>query len=466
MEHTGGATPDVGLILVHGIGQQEKGASIEKLLKNGLESATGEQLVRDADGKILRLGNRTIHLYEVCWSDVLEAKDVEKAFTWQTPLELSWLPWINHRHGLLAEYGISGFLAAIWTAACLIATPIATCLYGGTRLIWRPRDAAEKQPRKQSWWPSSAEVLAAAHTATYGRTEVDKKLDEYVADLFLYMYSVGGNRQCIANPTLHDAADKILSRLHEQVRKAIETDDCREVQILAHSLGTVIAYHAISGMGVTGGVDMRGRLRRFYTIGSPLEKLALFWPWTLQRGGREHISPDFEWHNFYHVFDGVSSTLTHFNHWTGVRNHRLRGGGGLFRSHLVYERSPEFLGVITEGLFGTAFRPKQNRGREALNALGTIGENLAVPAAVLICILLGLLPAVVIGWWVYLVFSAPDLLVHSERLRSAMHTAAATFVVIIFLSMCIPEVRGGNRRAKEIVKSAVEWADRRAGRRS
>ena len=48
--------------------------------------------------------------------------------------------------------------------------------------------------------------------------------------------------------------------------------------------------------------------------------------------------------------------------WGGVRNHRLLGGG-LVRGHVVYEHSPVFLQVLTEGFAGRPCRYAAAGGR-------------------------------------------------------------------------------------------------------
>ena len=98
-------------------------------------------------------------------------------------------------------------------------------------------------------------------------------------------------------------------------------------------------------------VNRRQRRVRLFTIGSPLEKIRFFWPWTL-RAAQPSTHPDFQWVNFHDRADRVSGSLEEIRGVLELRNVRLKGGGGLLRSHVVYERSPEFLSVMTEALFG------------------------------------------------------------------------------------------------------------------
>src|SRR5690606_32645481 len=107
-----------------------------------------------------------------------------------------------------------------------------------------------------------------------------------------------------------------------------------EVHVLAHSLGTVVAYHALTGMGQP---DARPPYapRRLYTIGSPLEKIRYVWPWTVSPT-TPSVHPDFRWFNFHHRLDAVSGRLRRFEAWAPIADVPLAGGGGLLRSHVVY----------------------------------------------------------------------------------------------------------------------------------
>ena len=129
-----------------------------------------------------------------------------------------------------------------------------------------------------------------------------------------------------------------------------------DIYILAHSLGTVVSYHALTGIGQPAG-DPPYAPRRLFTIGSPLEKIRFFWPWTVRRT-RPSAHPEFRWTNFYHRMDAVSGSLRRFAAWAPLENVRLTGGGGFLRSHVVYERSPEFLGMLTKELFGERAVPR------------------------------------------------------------------------------------------------------------
>src|SRR5690606_4738654 len=148
----------------------------------------------------------------------------------------------------------------------------------------------------------------------------------------------------------------IVARFHEQLLRA-QSDGCATIHVVAHSLGTVVMYHALRGLGRAAGNGeavraAAARVRRLYTIGSPLEKIRFFWPRlrTSENLAGERI---IAWDNFVSWFDPVAGMLRRYDEWGGVRNHRLLGGG-FVRGHVVYEHSPVFLHALTEGLCGQA----------------------------------------------------------------------------------------------------------------
>jgi hypothetical protein len=122
--------------------------------------------------------------------------------------------------------------------------------------------------------------------------------------------------------------------------------------------------------------------------------------------------------NFYHRLDGVSGRLRRFEAWAQVANLRLEGGGGMIRSHVVYERSPEFLGLITRELFGEPRAPALSAVERLKDRALTTLENLALPAAMSIALAIGLAAvalvtlAVPLGlWWLLPRLGVPDAVV-------------------------------------------------------
>jgi hypothetical protein len=64
----------------------------------------------------------------------------------------------------------------------------------------------------------------------------------------------------------------------------MRNDGCQSIHIVAHSLGTVVMYHALRGFGVDNAVradrptlsEAMATIEHLYTIGSPLEKIRFF----------------------------------------------------------------------------------------------------------------------------------------------------------------------------------------------
>src|SRR5262249_31267837 len=142
------------------------------------------------------------------------------------------------------------------------------------------------------------------------RTRFDQFLDEYFGDIFNYVDAAGD-----AEPVVPLAAQHIYDVFHAALLRAV-SEQCSEIQILAHSLGSVITYHALTTyredtealvcLGEPRGT--RPSLTRVFTIGSPLEKFRFFWP-KLIAGRPAPRAARFEWHNFTSPGDLVAGPL-------------------------------------------------------------------------------------------------------------------------------------------------------------
>jgi tetratricopeptide (TPR) repeat protein len=183
----------------------------------------------------------------------------------------------------------------------------------------------------------------------------------------------------------------------------------------------VITYHGLTGYGLEPikeedhpelWTDPFAKLTRIYTIGSPLDKIRLYWPALVKRTIQSKIVFDmgrarraessrpvgrFEWHNFHNPLDLISDGLDGFTGWPGITNHRV-WGGGLVLSHIIYEWNHEFLRVVTEGLYGTTTQSSRKPLRRAWTGILAFGESAL--ALVLLCILMavGVAFAYFAGW--------------------------------------------------------------------
>jgi hypothetical protein len=154
---------------------------------------------------------------------------------------------------------------------------------------------------------------------------------------------------------------------------------------VAHSLGTVISYNVLSDLfqrasevereGTSqqkkGVVKFRRALRRFVTLGSPLDKIAFMFgkdvlrPWpnvprTSLLEGAETIDGERDWWiNFYHVLDPVSGALSNQLICGAVppANYHI----GLLKipglAHISYWRDSETLQFLLSRVYGKEALP-------------------------------------------------------------------------------------------------------------
>jgi hypothetical protein len=286
-----------------------------------------------------------------------------------------------------------------------------------------------------------------ADASAHADTLVEEALEGIVADVPNYMSSVARGE---------GVAFKVLARFHEAMRASRE--ECGDIHVLAHSLGTVVAYHGLTGVGQTDGSGPYSP-RRLYTIGSPLEKIRFFWPWTV-RATSPSAHPDFRWTNFYHAMDAVSGRLKRFETWAPLDNVRLKGGGGMLRSHVVYEQSPQFLGLLTAELFEERRVPQLTIGQKLKDRALTAAENLAGPAALLVSLALGVaLVATVLLLGPYL-FSLPLRWVGADLWASRVGLGLTLLVLTGMTVNLVLELRQCYRKACTGVARGAERARR------
>jgi hypothetical protein len=441
----------IGLLIVHGIGEQRRGETTAKLVA-GLKATYGNAVAVGLDGdgypNAVTTNGQTVRLYEVHWADFLSRTVNKGTFSWNTINTLVWHPLWCHRLGLLPPVEYSAALIW-WRVVTLVPlAPVTYLAYVGARffaqILDRPRlEAFEERMRKKNL-PARERALAYASFTTDTPTLIDEKLDSIVADVPNYMGSIVEGKGC---------AFQILQCFHTQLACA-RNDGCDTIHVLAHSLGTVIAFHALSGLGQPAHEAVPAPARLF-TIGSPLEKIRFFWPWTL-RAAQPSAHPDFQWVNFHNRADRVSGTLKRFARFSSLRNVRLKGGGGLLRSHVVYERSPEFLSVLTDALFGAPAAPRVGWATRLKDRLLTWGENLLAPFALMSSIVFGLafVVLVVIGP-AYLV-SLPFRWTLGETLGVRIENGFALFTLFGMATAMILRMRGWRADARRLCEGACK----------
>lgn len=348
--------PDAGVLLVHGIGSQRPGSTLRKFvsgLRRGFPDLKAE--IREADA-VVTLGERRVFVYEVYWADLLEAERVEGTFS---PLEfnsLAWFPWLNRKARVYPRrYTLRVYM---WTA---LLSPLALCgLIVG--------------------------VVIAALYYVFTRQSLFALLERTIGDVTNYVASAG--RVVEAEP-IASVADEVMARFRAAHSRAVD-EGCRDIYVVAHSLGTVIAYHALSGH-LTESVNADAavpplRVRGLFTIGSPLEKIRFIWPTLIETrplATAKASANSLVWENFHDRLDLISGRLRHADSWGPVQNHGLFGRGGLGRAHTVYQGDPAFLRAIGRRLFDARSQARLNPLARAASILVSLAESVAVVVALL-----------------------------------------------------------------------------------
>jgi hypothetical protein len=384
----------IAILVVHGIGAQEPGETSRKLLA-GLARAD-PTLDRQRCEGAFDIGGRQVRLYEVYWADELKGELANGAFQMSELQSLSWFPWFNYRCRAYAHGSYTPLKLAWWWVVLPIFTFFAAIAYHGAGLLMQiVRGGHEPRAVKEGTFVERASQAAESALPH----EIDRLLDEYLGDVFTYINSAGNafhreEGEPRVRPEVQEVYLRIVQRLYRQLLAA-HADGCAEVHVVAHSLGTVIAFHAFSGFRfeAAGGADANAlrsalrKVRRLYTIGSPLEKIRFFWPRLIPPG--PGLCGPIRWDNFVSWFDPVAGALTRFGGWGEVVNHRLLGGGFL-RGHVVYEHSPVFLQALIRGVCGRELPLRRTPRERRVDRMLLAGETVFAPAALVIVLACGI----------------------------------------------------------------------------
>ena len=365
-----------GILVVHGVGAQAPGDTIQKLI-TGLSLVEGTTVSRvEDDGTVeVRVSGVPVRLYEVHWADILMGESTKGTFSAMEFQASTWFPWLNWRRKVNppGKYSVARTLG--WTLVLPILSIALALPYYGARFVAQIFDRkARDRVRGQvdSTGPTAIwkNARALANSTAHQRTFLEDTIDEYVGDVFNYVNSAGqaqfpDGREIDVPADIQAAYDTIAERFKAQLLKAAA--ECDDIQVLAHSLGTVVSYHGLFGLrrgdvSATESPELaaaRAKVSRLYTIGSPLEKIGFFWP--------KLINPEvaagsraLHWENFVSWFDPVAGVLKHFDQWGVVKNQRLLGGG-FITGHVVYERHPRFLKRFVAGLGVDAVETSRTR---------------------------------------------------------------------------------------------------------
>ncbi|MDH4062984.1 MAG: hypothetical protein OEW19_01190 [Acidobacteriota bacterium] len=398
------STP-VGLLLVHGIGRQQRGETLDGFL-GGLRLAYGARLTvdrRDADCAVLDGLNRPVHVFEVYWADLLHGEDVEGTFDVNRIHETVWFPWLNYRQSALdGARSTRLFVLARTLVLAMLGVLLATGLVGaqmiasiveGAVATWRESRTRRRTPARWGTIWSRVRRQDADHRR---RTALDDVLDQIVGDIFNYVHGIAHAfpADTATNRKLAEHVAQIRPRFVRAAERARDAG-CAELQVLAHSLGTVVAFLGMCPDTPTGPAPSGAvRITRFHTIGSPLEKVRFFWtrlvrhtaygPAIVAESGALAVGRSsthtMQWDNFFSRFDLVSGALGAFAGWPTPVNHAAAGLGGFVTAHIAYNRNPEFLAFVGEVLTGERPRIVVPLGRRVLSRLQTVAECLVLPA--------------------------------------------------------------------------------------
>ena len=376
----------IGIIVVHGIGEQKPGDTVSKI-ESGLKTAlAAEACLRAVWGNregadrctLVAELKRELRFYEVYWADCLYPT-AYGSFDTAIAKELAWFPALN-------AFGWRRFGATIHTTVLLICAgllSIANATIDPARLLNFLRFFRfGKKEEKQNISALDPDLNSQKMEDTgylVKRTWVDRLLDNFAGDIVTYVIAASYYRA--RGGRVHDShpAARIYQRFNEKLDIALR--DCEEVHVLAHSLGTIIAYHMLTQR------EPNNKITDIYTIGSPLRKCKAFWPWLCTKITRGHRV---RWHNFSNLLDLVSNRRLGLDLGGEVKNHLLLGGGAI-QSHVMYERNHSFLRIFTERTLGREISGRGGLGRAGINLLRGLIETVGMPILLLAAVTLGLI---------------------------------------------------------------------------
>jgi hypothetical protein len=323
----------IGLVVVHGVGRQKPGETVGLLGRaladsSGAGSLSGGLMGRrlSADhhdpGSEMQVtlalrahaaaGEIRVRLYEVYWADVTTPPGRGGAVRYRL-----WLLWT-------LVFPIANLILRRYRARPL---PLVTFIAS---------------------WAALAAGGIAAHVSDLalhlglrlsGLWRLSRRIERAVLDY-------AGDVRLYARPPVRDA---LLGRFAAALARAASEND--EVQVLGHSLGSVIAFDALTS-GILRPADV-ARLTHLHTWGSPLDKFYFVWPQLLGRQARPTPPRTVRWINWNHRRDPVGGRLDFFAGIDGIHppdNRSVGGGLSLAAAHIDYWTRAEVVGSLLESL--------------------------------------------------------------------------------------------------------------------
>jgi hypothetical protein len=475
----------IGLLLVHGIGQQKPGDQLTKFAKGFKKAYPEVKTVSSShDRTILHMNKNQIRVYEVYWADKLSGDAVKSSFQREILLEIAWFPYRNRRAGLLEKKFYPSWLVALWT---LFLVPLCLLLYvghwGATFLVLPFTAVKERGQIKEDIIQENGEKKRIVriwedirNKADQGKeagqnTILDRLMDEFIGDIFNYTASVEG----LLSPDhpLCGVGQQIIEVFRKTAAHA-RAEGCSELQIIAHSLGTAVAYHGLTHytdeeyekleQRYHGEKNTSMKISRLYTIGSPLEKIRFFWPKLFDSNPplpavffnntlvaavslSSNQEVQFRWDNFYSSYDIISGRLKRFQNWATIKNHDMPHLGGMATAHVRYESNPKFLTIVGEGLTGIPRKLKMRTGRLLFQIVTSSFEGLFVPLSLLVLVTIGIFVIVGMGWLIGKIWGFPFRLFGVDQYAEFIESF---FVWFMLLGMTLLQAWVGfNRTAKK-----------------
>jgi hypothetical protein len=224
--------------------------------------------------------------------------------------------------GLALCFGLGMLIAKKSAATLLYLLFLLLCasiplgaLYVGVQQLLVSMSGAVFVPNWPAWG-----LVALGVTFAAGSWLARSFFDGYVGDVVAYVSGYSSSKFFQSRIEINARVDKVF--------KAVTQDGCDKLIVLAHSLGTVVAYDALNRF------LLRRELRRkvgkveFITFGSPLDKIAYIW--RSESGGadilktqlvadrqplisREEVRAMVRWQNVYAKYDIVAGSLEYYD---------------------------------------------------------------------------------------------------------------------------------------------------------
>lgn len=329
----------IGLVVVHGIGSQKPGETIQKFI-DGLHGAFPTSVFTTEKGNTINVdeiankkeltihmkeGDWQVNIYEAYWANILSGEDVVESFGKSFLSEATWFPKFNFQ-----------------------------------RNLWPPKSYSKIHIAKLTTFMVIIEILAfyifeLFNGLRWFRVNV---LDNQIGDVWNYVHSFKPRMLKEGSP-IKGKGQEIIDIVTQAVAKA-HADGCTEIHLVAHSLGSVITHNALTQLNEESKAEKATPINYLYTIGSPLEKFRYFWPIMMRnklstaqiihQGNVVAYANELKWYNFHSSADPVSGKLVSYDQWGKVKNLSVPGLGSSIGAHISYRLNPLFINTVAGNL--------------------------------------------------------------------------------------------------------------------